>query len=109
MEDDSAGWIRVIHACMTDSYQSHCDILSLISIDWLAVTPYRVRYSQIVCIFRVFAATNMLVCVLLLLLLCAERPCPLPVSQADTRVQLRVGPNAQEIKPRARKWAPWVW
>ena len=58
---------------------------------------------------RVFAATNMLVCVLLLLLLCAERPCPLPVSQADTRVQLRVGPNAQEIKPRARKWAPWVW
>ena len=30
---------------------------------------------------RVFAATNMLVCVLLLLLLCAERLCPLPVSQ----------------------------
>ena len=33
---------------------------------------------------RVFAATNMLVCVLLLLLLCAERLFPLPVSQGDT-------------------------
>ena len=32
---------------------------------------------------RVFAATNMLVCVLLLLLLCAERLFPLPVSQGE--------------------------
>ena len=55
VEDDSAGWIRVMHACMTDSYQSHWGILSRISRDWLAVTPYRVRYlgnHRLVCIFH---------------------------------------------------------
>ena len=52
---------------------------------------------------RVFAATNMLVCVLLLLLLCAERPCPLPVSQADT---MCVTVRRKQGKANRRKVCP---